>query len=117
MICHSDLPEQETEGRLRRVCKALGIGQKGENAVAIYPAENYCSDVNALWILNNKFSSWILKPAFFNDFQATIKEMSFLSSIIIFFLWALLILTIVTIFFFSSVFLWRFRSKEIKAFC
>lgn len=48
MICHSDLPEQETEGRLRRVCKALGIGQKGENAVAIYPAENYCSDVNAL---------------------------------------------------------------------
>lgn len=48
MICHSDLPEQEIEHRMRRVCKALGIGQNGENAVAFCPTENYCSTVNAL---------------------------------------------------------------------
>lgn len=48
MICHSDLPEQETERRMRRVHKALGIGQKGENAVAFCPTENYCPSVNAL---------------------------------------------------------------------
>lgn len=47
MICHSDLPEQETEHRVRRVCKAVGIGQKGENAVVFCPTENGCSSVNA----------------------------------------------------------------------
>ena len=99
MMCHSDLPEQEVESRMTRVGKALGIGQKGENAVAFYPDKNYCSDVNILWILNNNFSSWILKPVFFSDCQATIKEMSFLGSIIkwiFLFLWAVLILTIIT---------------------
>lgn len=48
MMFHSGLSEQEMESRMRRVGKALGIGQKGENAVAFYPDENYCSDVNIL---------------------------------------------------------------------
>lgn len=48
MICHSELPEQETVRRMRRVCKALGTGQKGENAVIFCPTESYYYRVNVL---------------------------------------------------------------------